>query len=196
MAGGRLREASLVLMGGYTGHPDAGLPQWKPAMDWNVQCDTDAALTVWDLADDVTMATLNATLGAFLREADLGRLGAAGPLGALLARQARARGADYDMPALGRAHAGLPDDLLNFQYDPVACAVALGWPGVRLGEQRLSAVMTSGVLRLTASSRGRPFRVVTAIDGPAFSQRWLEAVEAAGCVQLRLSRAGTSARTA
>jgi hypothetical protein len=30
------------------------------------------------------------------------------------------------MTQLGRRHAGLPDGLLNFRYDPVACAVALG----------------------------------------------------------------------
>jgi hypothetical protein len=44
-------------------------------------------------------------------------LGASGPLGRLLARQAEAHRQDWDMAAMGRAHAGLPDDLLNFQYD-------------------------------------------------------------------------------
>jgi hypothetical protein len=33
------------------------------------------------------------------------------------------------MAELGREHAALPDDLVNFHYDPVACAVALRWPG-------------------------------------------------------------------
>jgi hypothetical protein len=36
---------------------------------------------------------------------------------------------DACAPPTCRAHPGLPDDLLNFQYDPVACAVAAGWPG-------------------------------------------------------------------
>jgi hypothetical protein len=32
---------------------------------------------------------------------------------------------------LGRAHAGLPDDIVNFHHDPLTCAVALGWAGCR-----------------------------------------------------------------
>ena len=45
------------------------------------------------------------------------------------------------MAELGRVHAGLPDDLLNFHYDPVACAVALGWPGAAVEELRLRPVL-------------------------------------------------------
>jgi inosine-uridine nucleoside N-ribohydrolase len=98
-------------------------------MDWNVQCDTVAALTVFDAAGDLTLVTLAAGLRAQLRAAHLERLQASGPIGRLLARQVRAYGAEYQMTELGRAHSGLPDDVLNFQYDPVACAVALGWSG-------------------------------------------------------------------
>ncbi len=30
------------------------------------------------------------------------------------------------MSSLGRGHPDLPDDLINFHWDPVACAVGLG----------------------------------------------------------------------
>lgn len=176
---GLLRTASVVVMGGWTGPPAPGLPAWDAGMDWNLQCDTTAALTVWAEVTDLTLATLTITLGVHVRASHLGRLAGSGPLGELLARQARAHAAEFDMPALGRNHPGLPDDLQNFQYDPLACAVALGWPGATVEQRRLSAVMEGGVLRFDESADGRLVGVVTAIDADAFAERWLGAVEAA-----------------
>ena len=65
------------------------------------------------------------------RPAPAARLRAAGRA----ARRARARPtpSNYGMSELGRAHTALPDDLLNFHYDPVACAVAVGLAGRRTG---------------------------------------------------------------
>src|SRR5207248_2267710 len=135
---GSLSRVPVVLMGGIIDPPDDGLPQWGPEMDWNVQCDTRAAEIVAAAAEDLTIATVSATLKAHFREADLPALRALGPLPQLLARQAEAHGALYEMKALGRAHVGLPDDLLNFHYDPVACAIAAGWDGVTIEEVGLS----------------------------------------------------------
>jgi hypothetical protein len=86
-------------------------------MDWNIQCDTQAALTVFNQAQPI-MVTLPATLTAHIRGRDLPRLTASGPLGALLARQTQAHASDHNIVALGQAHPALPDDLLNFHYDP------------------------------------------------------------------------------
>ncbi len=43
---GRLGEARVVAMGGWTGPLDPDLPPWGPGRDWNVQCDTGAAITL------------------------------------------------------------------------------------------------------------------------------------------------------
>lgn len=83
------------------------------------------------------------------------------------------------MAELGRAHAGLPDDLLNFHYDPVACAVALGWSGAVVEEMRLVPVLDGQVLRFQPDQRGRLTRVATQLDGGSFAETWLSAVEAA-----------------
>jgi purine nucleosidase len=117
-----LSRQPIVVMGGWVQPPAPGLPQWGPDMDFNVQWDTRAAEVVAATAR-LTLVTLPATLNAHLRRADLPRLRAAGPLGQLLARQSEAHGQVHEMEQLGREHPGLPDDLLNFQYDPVACAM-------------------------------------------------------------------------
>jgi hypothetical protein len=83
------------------------------------------------------------------------------------------------MAQVARENPGLPGDLLNFHYDPVACAVALGWEGVEIVEKRLRPVYANGVLKFAPHPDGRLMRVVTDIDGDAFSETWLAAVEAA-----------------
>ncbi len=175
---GRLRGAPVVAMGGWVHPLGPGLPAWGPERDWNVQCDTTAAVMV-EATADLTLVPLAATAKAHLRAAHLDRLAAGGPLGALLARQAVAHAADHRVSELGRAHASLPDDLLNFHHDPLACAVALGWPGVTVAEERLSPVLEDGILRFAPDHGGRPARVVTDVDGDAFAEAWLAAVEAA-----------------
>jgi inosine-uridine nucleoside N-ribohydrolase len=176
---GSLNHTPITLMGGWTRPPADGLPAWGPEMDWNVQWDTRAAEIVGAAAAHLTLAALPATLEAHLRAADLPRLRASGPLGELLAHQSRIHAAEAGMAELGRAHATLPDDLLNFHYDPVACAVAVGWPGATVEEMRLRPVLREGVLRFQPDLAGSLVRVLAGVDGPAFTEAWLTAVEAA-----------------
>ncbi|HMM41653.1 MAG TPA: nucleoside hydrolase [Thermomicrobiales bacterium] len=176
---GSLARTPVVIMGGWVQPPAAGFPAWGPEMDWNIQWDTRAAEVV-AAAASLTLVTLPATLAAHLCAADLPRLRAAGPLGDLLAQQSEAHGRDQGMAALGRAHAALPDDLLNFHYDPVACAVALGWSGVTIEEMKLRAVREGDVLRFNPDLDGRGVRVALDVDGEAFRERWMSAVTAAG----------------
>jgi inosine-uridine nucleoside N-ribohydrolase len=177
---GSLARAPIVAMGGWIGPPAPGLPAWGPERDFNVQWDVRAAEIVAAGAGDLTLATLTAALKAHLRAADLPRLRAAGPVGALLARQSEAHAEAEGMAMLGRAHASLPDDLLNVHYDPVACAASLGWSGLTMEERRLRAVQDGGTLRFAPDPRGRPVRTLVDLDGAAFAERWLVAVEAVG----------------
>jgi purine nucleosidase len=176
---GTLARAPVVAMGGWINPPELGLPSWGPEMDWNVQCDTAAARIVADTGQ-LTLVTVPVTLKVHLRGVHLQRLGAAGPLGELLARQAMAHAEDNRIAELARAYPGLPGDLLNFQYDAVACAVALGWSGAVIEETRLSAVLEGDVLRFEPDEGGRLMQVVVDVDAASFNERWLTAVEAAG----------------
>ena len=177
---GGLAQASVVLMGGWIAAARSGLPLWGPDMDCNVQCDTRAAGTVFTAAGELTLVTLTATLDAHLRERDLDRLQANRPLGQLLARQAQTHGAEHRMNALGRAHAELPDDLLNFQYDVVACAVAAGMPVATFAPQRLVPRRDGAMMRFEERPDGRDVRVSTSVDGDRLNDLWLAAVEMAG----------------
>lgn len=174
---GSLSRVPVVAVGGWFPCADQGLPDWGPEMDWNVQWDTSAARVVAGVAD-LTLVPLPVTLKAHLRAADLPRLRASGPFGRLLAAQGEAHGQDWNMAAIGRGCAGLPDDLLNFQYDPVAVAVALGWSGTAIEEMRLQPTVTGDVLRFQREPEGRLTRVVVELDGTRFGETWLSAVEA------------------
>jgi hypothetical protein len=69
--------------------------------------------------------------------------------------------------------------LVNFHHDPVACAVALGWPAAVVEERPLLPLLDGGVLRFETDKAGRPTRVVVRLDGEAFANVWITAVEAA-----------------
>jgi inosine-uridine nucleoside N-ribohydrolase len=176
---GLLRHVPVVVMGGWLRPPAPGLPEWGPERDSNVQWDTRAAELVFRATDRLTLVTLPATLRAHLRAADLPRLRASGPLGELLARQSEAHSADSGKRDLPRTCPALPPDFLNFHYDPVTCAVALGWGGAVVEDVRLRTVFVRDTLRFELHAEGRPTRVVTDVDGASFSETWLTAVEAA-----------------
>lgn len=177
MRPGTLAQAPVVLMGGWVGGalPD-GYPAWDAGHDWNVQCDTHAARIVFDTAGDLTMVTIAATVRVPVRRAHLPRMRAAGPLGDLLARQAKAQGED-SYAGFGTRYPNLPDDLVNFHHDPLACAVAAGWAGAPGRVRRLVAVEEGGVLRFEESPDGRPVRVVDDVDAEAFREHWFGSLD-------------------
>lgn len=174
---GILRRAKLWLMGGYVHPPRPGYPQWGRDFDWNIQVDVRSAQHVL-AASHPTLVPLSITVETALRRAYLPALRVAGPMGALLARQAEAHGREHDNETVhGRTCARLPDDILNFQHDPLACAIALGWrDGVVIEDLPLRTTVEDGYLVQRVDPAGRPARVVTAVNGDAFNEFWLRVV--------------------
>lgn len=175
---GLLRGAGLFLMGGAVFPPPAGFPVWPAADDYNIQLDAPSALRVVGRCGP-TLVPLSATAQTYLRRSHLKRLADAGALGRLIARQAEAFAADEDFAAkYGALYPGLPDDIINFQHDSLACALALGWhEGVEVETVPLKPETDGGgLLRLTPHPDGAPTRVVTSVDGEAFSRFWLDTV--------------------
>jgi inosine-uridine nucleoside N-ribohydrolase len=172
---GILRQAQLFLMGGYVYPIRPGFPQWDNTTDWNIQVDVKSAQHVLERSHP-TLIPLTVTVETALRRSQLERLRAAGgALGQLIARQAEAFAVDEQMARIyGATCAQVPDDIINFQHDPLACAIALGWSeGVEIQELPLRIEENEGWLTEQVDPAGKPVRVVTKIDGPAFGDFWL-----------------------
>jgi purine nucleosidase len=176
---GLLASTRVVVMGGYVRPPRPGLVPWGPEMDYNVQQDATAASIVWERCAPVVVQ-LSVCLEVRLCEAHLTRLRRGGDLARLVADQSELYGAQEGMGTTGRKNPGLPDDLLNFHYDPLACAVASGWDGAQVEELELRTRMEEGVLAFPEEPGGRKTRVVTEVDGPRFEEEWLRAVASVG----------------
>jgi inosine-uridine nucleoside N-ribohydrolase len=179
---GILRRARLVLMGGHLRPAPKGFTAWGSADDYNVQLDVAAARHVLTAASPI-LVPLEITVQTALRRAHLPELRRAGPLGALIAHQAQVFGEDWraaGAATAGGRGAGLPADTLNFQHDPLACAVALGWPGVGIETVPLLVSERDGLLVLGEGPGGAPTAVVTTVDGAAFGDFWLRTVRRLG----------------
>ena len=174
---GSLARAGLFLMGGYLDPPRPGYPPWSNEDDFNLQVDVASAAMVLRRASP-TLIPLAVTVETALRQSQLARLRGSGPLGALIARQAAAFAADERMAErFGARFDCVAKDIVNFQHDPLACAIALGWrDGVRIEERAIGVEERDGWLHERVSEHGRPMRIVTAIDGPRFDAFWLETV--------------------
>ena len=172
---GAFANANVVAMGGHMGMPEPGLPQWGPTMDYNIQADRRAATIVFERINPL-IVPLAVTFKVCLRRSDLAALQAGGPLAQLLALQGELHCADNKMDRLGAANAAVPDDILNFQYDSLACAAALRWDCLTIEEVPLITAEQDSYVVLQRDPAGRARRVVTDVDAAAFSARWLETV--------------------
>ena len=98
-------------------------------------------------------------------------------LGRLFARQAEVYALDKDRAALVAGHEALPADLLNFHWDPVAAAVAVGWPGTTVEEAHLRTEFQGDALAFVRDQSGPAIRILTSVDADAFAETWLQAVD-------------------
>ncbi len=172
---GYLERAQLCLMGGFVYPARAGFPQWGNEMDFNVQADVRSAHYAITHGGQVTLVPLAMTVETALRRAYLPALRQAGRLASLIAFQAEACAVEYQNESLiGEVYPGLPRDFINFQHDPLACAIALGWStGVEFEESPLVVEEQDGWLVERFAPAGWPVRLVTKIDAEAFNRYWV-----------------------
>ena len=174
---GILMRANLFLMGGYLYPIRPGFPQWGNEMDWNIQVDVKSAKHVIEHSNP-TLIPLSVTVETALRRADLGDLQNSGALGRLIALQAEAFAVDeQNEKKFGETCEGLPNDIINFLHDPLACAVALGWnEGVEIEKLPVILEEKDGWLHERIDPSGKSIRVVTKIDGESFNKFWLNTI--------------------
>ena len=97
------------------------------------QVDISSARFVLERANP-TLVPITVSCQTALRRAYLPRLARTGRLGELIVRQAAvcARSEQKEQ-CYGESCSELPRDIINFQHDPLACAIALGWhKGVKI----------------------------------------------------------------
>ncbi len=177
---GILRHARLFLMGGYVYPPREGFPFRDNRTDYNIQVDVGSARHTIERSQP-TLVPLSVTVETALRRAHLERLRSAGPLAWLIARQAEAYARDqgYEQK-YGQTCSGVPADIINFQHDPLACAIGLGWrEGVEIQRVSLRLEERDGWLHELVDPAGTPARLVTKVDGEAFSELWVDMVAGA-----------------
>lgn len=174
---GILQKATLFLMAGYVYPVRKGYPQWGNNMDWNIQADVESAKYVLQHCSP-TLIPLSVTVETALRRAYLPVLRHSGKLQRILARQAEAINKEYDNEGkIGKTCRGLPKDILNFQHDALACAIALGWNhGVKIKEIPLRFEIRDTYLHEIFDKTGKPIYIVTKVDGNSFNEFWLKIV--------------------
>ena len=172
---GLLASCEVVVMGGHVTEPRPGLPRWGVHDDFNVQQDRFAAAVVLERCDPVVVP-LAVSLQVWLRARHCAPLRESGALGRLVADQSEMHARDNGRTELGRAHDALPDDLLNFQYDPLACALAAGWDGARVEDVPTHLELRDNRLWTTRRPGARALRVAVEVDAPRFERAWLRAV--------------------
>jgi inosine-uridine nucleoside N-ribohydrolase len=146
-------------------------------MDYNVQADVQSALYVLQRSSP-TLVPIAVTAETSFRRSYLDNLNRSGPLASLIARQAEAFAEDENIQArYGKTCEAVADDTINFQHDPLTCAIALGWKqGVRIQELPIKSQVEDGWLRQSVDDRGQPMKIVTHVNGPAFNEFWLGTV--------------------
>ncbi len=172
---GILMDAELFLMGGYIYPIRPGFPNWGNEDDWNIQVDVRSAKHVIEHSQP-TLVPLTMTVETALRRSHVDGLRNSGALGELLARQAQAFAIDErNEERFGKTCEGLPNDIINFLHDPLACAIALGWrDGVEMEDLPLILEEKDGWLHEKIDPSGKLVRVVTKIEGPRFNEFWFE----------------------
>ncbi|MCC6458707.1 MAG: nucleoside hydrolase [Caldilineaceae bacterium] len=173
---GILMQARLFLMGGYIYPPRPGFPQWRNQDDFNIQVDVRSAKHVLQNSNP-TLIPLSVTAETALRRIHLEPLRlSGGVLGQLIAKQAEEFAIDEQMDQkYAASYERVAADIINFQHDALACAVALGWrEGIWIEELPLLVEERDGWLTERIDPAGKPFRVVTKVDGPRFDEFWLD----------------------
>ncbi len=174
---GILKQARLFLMGGFVYPLRAGYPDWKNEFDFNVQIDVKSSKHVLTNSNP-TLIPMSVTAETALRRSSIEKIRTGGALGQLLAHQAEVFAADEKMDAkYGATCANVPADIINFQHDPLACSIAVGWSeGVELEEVPLTIEEEGRWLHERIDKSGRNMRIVTKVDGPRFSEFWVKRI--------------------
>lgn len=174
---GMLESVDMTVMGGHVYDIPAGFPQWGNNDDWNIQLDVASSSYLFEHASPM-MTPLTVTAQTYLTRSQLPRLAGGDALAKLLAEQLDYF-AEYEgyEAMYGVTCEKLPDDFINFQHDPLACAIAVGYrDGITIETLPLKFTLEDTYLHERIHDKGKPIQVVTSVDGEKFAKHWLDIV--------------------
>jgi len=164
------RVGGITIMGGHVREVKIGSFVCAPGIDYNLCSDPEAACAVLGAGFRTTLVTADVTLTTWLREADLARLDAAGPLARDVAAQVR-----IWAPVQHKLFTGLGGqveaDNVGFLHDPLAVWSLVDPTPLRFEELQIVTTIERGTLRThevdPALGIGAPMKVATAVDAAA-----------------------------
>jgi purine nucleosidase len=179
---GRVRR--LTVMGGHVRVAEYGGHVFAPGVDYNLCSDPEATRVALRAGMPTTLVTADATLRAWITEAELGRIEAsASPLGAALARAVRIW-TPVQKRLFGRAGCDVEDDNVAFLHDPLTLAVLYDESLCRFEDLEIEPAIEGRVLRTIErpheSEETRPMRCALDVDAARLREDFTERVLAAG----------------
>jgi inosine-uridine nucleoside N-ribohydrolase len=165
---GILRKANLYLMGGYVYPISKKSIDFKNENDWNIQVDITSAKYVLENSNP-TLIPLTITVETALKREYLSVLEKGDVLARLIVRQSNLHEKLYKNEE--------KYGIINFQHDPLAVAISLGWnDGIVINEVPLIYETHNGFLVEKVDKKGRLTKIITKINGEIFNKYWLDIV--------------------
>jgi purine nucleosidase len=171
------RVAGITIMGGHIRRVAIGDFTCEPGIDYNLCSDPEASCAVLGAGFRTTLVSADVTLQTWLREADLARLDAAGPLARDVAKQVR-----IWAPVQHKLFTGLggqvePDNV-GYLHDPLTVWALVDPSPLRFEDLRIVTTIERGTLRThevdPALGIGMPMKVATAVNAGAAERAIVE----------------------
>ncbi len=164
------RVAGLTLMGGHVRRVAIGDFVCKPGIDYNLCSDPEASCAVLGAGFCTTLVTADVTLSTWMRERDLARLDAGGPVARALADQIRVW-APVQYQLFTGIGGQVARDNVAFLHDPLTVWALVDPSPLRFEDLTIVTTIERGTLRTheldPGLGIGAAMRVATGVDAPA-----------------------------
>jgi purine nucleosidase len=174
------RVAGITVMGGHIREARIGAYVCPPGIDYNLCSDPEATVAVLGAGFTTTLVTADVTLATWLRDSDLARLDAGGPVARAVAEQVRIW-SPVQRRIFTEIGGTLAADNAAFLHDPLTVLALIDAAPLGFETLRVVPTIEGGVLRTheidPASGPGANMRVATRVDAEAAERAIVARIE-------------------